>query len=235
MYLSFFLSVNFAKIPTTLMKEKLKEQWDSRYSSEVYIYGEEPNTYFKSVIDTLNPGKILLPGEGEGRNAVYAASKGWQVTAFDISPEARKKALALARRKKVEIEYLTGSFDEMVFADHQFDCIAMIFVHMHYAERSDYTEKIIRYLKPGGTLIMEAFSKKQILNSSGGPKDENMLFTADMLKQDFAKLEVIELCDAELVLNEGTFHQGKADVVRFHGVAPIQSNSDHLPGIAQIY
>ncbi len=217
------------------MKEQLKEQWDSRYSSEEYIYGEEPNTYFKSVIDTLNPGKILLPGEGEGRNAVYAASKGWSVTAFDISTEARKKALALARRKNVKIEYLSGSFDEIVFADNQFDCIAMIFVHMHFAERSGYTERIIRYLKPGGSLIMEAFSKKQILNTSGGPKDENMLFTTDMLKQDFATLEVVELCDAELVLNEGTFHQGKADVVRFYGLAPVHRTSDHLPGIAQIY
>jgi ubiquinone/menaquinone biosynthesis C-methylase UbiE len=206
------------------MKGQLKEQWDSRYSSDEYIYGEEPNTYFKSVIDTLKPGKILLPGEGEGRNAVYAASNGWSVTAFDISTEARKKALALAKKMKVEIEYITGSFDEMVFADHHFDCIAMIFVHMHYAERSEYTGRIIRYLKPGGSLIMEAFSKKQILNSSGGPKDENMLFTTDMMKQDFATLGILELCDAELVLNEGTFHRGKADVIRFHGVAPIKSN-----------
>ena len=79
------------------MEHKIKEQWDNRYSADDYIYGIEPNSYFKSIIDSLKPGSLLLPGEGEGRNAVYAASKGWKVTAYDISTEGRKKAMALAK------------------------------------------------------------------------------------------------------------------------------------------
>jgi len=202
------------------MEHKIKEQWDNRYSADDYIYGIEPNSYFKSIIDSLKPGSLLLPGEGEGRNAVYAASKGWKVTAYDISTEGRKKAMALAKANNVEIEYLTGSLSEIDFGVKTFDCIALVFVHLFREEQKDLSKKLISYLKPGGVLISEAFSRKQINNNSGGPKNEEMLYTCSILEEDFGMLDVIELYETETVLNEGPLHQGKASVVRFHAIAP---------------
>ena len=80
--------------------------WDERYSSEEYVYGVEPNQFFKQVLDKIPvPGKLLLPGEGEGRNAVYAAKCGWLVDAYDQSINAQKKALKLAEINDVIINY----------------------------------------------------------------------------------------------------------------------------------
>ncbi len=196
------------------MNKELNDQWNSRYASAEYIYGEEPNQFFRAEIDNLNPGTILLPGEGEGRNGVYAALKGWKVTAFDISEEGAKKARALAARNGVAIDYSITTFSDIEFDRGSFDCIAMIYVHMHFASRSEYTGKLISYLKPGGTLILEAFSKSQIGNDSGGPKDVKMLFSANELRDDFAHLDIIQLSEIKTELSEGSFHLGSADVVR---------------------
>lgn len=204
------------------MNQKLNEQWNSRYASTEYIYGEEPNQFFRSALAGLKPGAILLPGEGEGRNGVFAAGLGWKVTAFDISEEGSKKAQILAAKKSVAIDYRVSSFSEIEFTAESFDCIALIFVHMHYAGRKEYTDKLISYLKPGGTLILEAFSKNQIGNDSGGPKDINMLFTKEELKADFAHLDIIELAEAKTDLSEGTFHRGSADVVRLLARKPLK-------------
>tara|TARA_X000000950_G_scaffold260222_1_gene329392 strand:+ start:219 stop:527 length:309 start_codon:yes stop_codon:yes gene_type:complete len=87
----------------------MKEFWDARYAQETYVYGKEPNNYFKKTLNLLKPGKILLPAEGEGRNAVHAASLGWEVFAYDFSEFAYKKAMKLAREKEVSINYQIGS------------------------------------------------------------------------------------------------------------------------------
>lgn len=83
----------------------MKEQWNKKYSSEMYAYGEQPNVFFKDELDKLPCGKILLPADGEGRNGVYAASKGWQVESFDMSETGREKAMRLAEKMGVEINY----------------------------------------------------------------------------------------------------------------------------------
>ena len=83
----------------------MKDFWNDRYGRAEYAYGKEPNVFFKEQLDQLQPGKILLPAEGEGRNAVYAAEKGWQASAYDWSENAYKKAMQLAEEKKVNIDY----------------------------------------------------------------------------------------------------------------------------------
>ncbi len=105
--------------------------WNKRYAEPDYAYGKEPNEHFKHVIDGLKPGKILLPGEGEGRNAVYAAIKGWKITAIDLSNEGRNKALKLAAENNVDIEYTVSTFDEYNFTENEYDAIALIFVHFN--------------------------------------------------------------------------------------------------------
>ncbi|HSF45047.1 MAG TPA: class I SAM-dependent methyltransferase [Chitinophagaceae bacterium] len=200
----------------------MKEFWNTRYGDEAYAYGELPNLYFKEKITDLKPGKILLPAEGEGRNAVYAALKGWKVTCFDISEKGRQKAEQLAQKNGVQINYLIRSVDDVVFKDREFDAIALIFAHFPIGARQIYHERFSNYLKPQGHIILEAFSKKQLQfqktnANAGGPREENMLYDTTMLISDFPDYDLLELYQTDLELNEGLYHVGPASVVRFFG------------------
>ncbi|WP_321289811.1 class I SAM-dependent methyltransferase [uncultured Sunxiuqinia sp.] len=188
--------------------------WDERFSSEEYVYGIEPNNFLKEELQKLTPGKILLPGEGEGRNAVFAAKSGWLVTAFDPSIEGKKKAEKLAQQLHVEFKYLTYSYDTIELGSESFDCIGLVFNHMPTDKRSSYHEKLAGYLKPGGALILEGFSKKQINNNTGGPRDIGMLFSKEELQADFGNFSKLEITEQEVVLDEGPFHKGLANVIR---------------------
>lgn len=195
----------------------MKEFWNERYRSEDYVYGTEPNAFFKEQLDRLLPGRILLPAEGEGRNAVYAARQGWQATAVDISEAGRDKALRLAAQTEVEITYLVGSFGETELEVAAFDCIGLIFAHFPPDHRRLYHQKIIQLLKPGGTLILEGFSKEQLAYQSGGPKNEAMLFSVSELQEEFAVLTELKVRQELIELREGAYHEGPASVVRLTG------------------
>lgn len=188
--------------------------WDQRYNDEEFAYGTAPNAFFKATIDPLKPGKILLVAEGEGRNAVYAALKGWEVTAYDFSPVAKEKALQLANQKGVELTYNVCSHDTISFEDNSFDAIAIIYVHQPEKERKKLHQTLINKLKKGGRIILETFNKSQLNNRSGGPKDPHMLYSEDDLRNDFQALTVKQLESKTIQLEEGEFHVGKADVVR---------------------
>lgn len=192
--------------------------WDERFGNEEYAYGTEPNQFFKIQIEKLNPGKILFPAEGEGRNAVLAATLGWNVTAFDLSIEGKRKAEQLARKNNVSIQYLIENYELVDFPLESFDCIVLIFAHMNPAKREEYHKKLISYLKPGGVLILEGFSKNQIKKNTGGPRDIEMLFSEQELKSDFSAFSKIEITETDTILNEGLFHQGTASVIRVFGV-----------------
>ncbi|MCC5930398.1 MAG: class I SAM-dependent methyltransferase [Cyclobacteriaceae bacterium] len=200
----------------------MKEFWDERYRASHFIYGEEPNIFFKEQIDKRKEGKILLPAEGEGRNAVYAASRGWQVHAFDQSREGRNKAMHLAQKNNVKIEYHVGDMQEVSFPEEYFDVIALIYAHFSSVQRSSYHQRLLKYLKKDGLFILEAFSKNhrqyQLINEkAGGPKDEDMLYTTEDIKNDFSALETVFLQEHVTELKEGLYHQGKSSVIRYGG------------------
>lgn len=194
-----------------------KQTWNDRYSSEEYIYGTEPNEFFKQQIDLLDAGKLLLPGEGEGRNAVYAASKGWIVDAVDFSNKAKEKALKLAKAKSVKINYFLSDLTEFRYPENYYDAVGLFFVHLPIDIRKIVHEHIIRSLKIGGIVILEAFNKLQINNNSGGPKDINLLYDEKDILESFRNLEIVIIENASTELNEGNYHKGKADVIRFIG------------------
>lgn len=204
----------------------MKEHWDERYSAAEYIYGTEPNVWLAEKLALLEPGKILFPAEGEGRNAVYAASHGWDTFAFDHSEEGMKKALSLASVKGVSIQYSIGDLTDYHAEPLQFDAIALIFVHMPEEIRQTVHHRLLSLLKPGGHLILEAFTKKQIKNTSGGPRTELLLYEPAFLTADFRTLDVIEFSETTTVLNEGSLHQGEAFVIRLFATKPhISQNS----------
>lgn len=191
--------------------------WNERYAVDEYVYGIDPNQFYKEELDKLTPGKILFPAEGEGRNAVYAATKGWDVTAFDSSSEGKKKAEKLARSRGVKIQYFINSYENIQFNPESFDCIVLIYAHINPLKRNEYHKKLISLLKPGGKLILEGFSKKQIKNNTGGPRDIDMLFSEKELKTDFKNLSYLIVTETNITLKEGQFHKGEAAVIRVAG------------------
>jgi SAM-dependent methyltransferase len=196
----------------------MQNTWDERYSTPDYIYGKEPNLWFKAFIDSHQPGRVYLPGEGEGRNAVYAAKKGWTVDAADQSPIARDKAMKLAGEAGVSISYTVGDILLADLTAETYDAVGLIYIHKNPAERNIFYPALIRALKPGGYLVLEGFNKKQVNNTSGGPDNPEILFSIEELREGFKDLVVVELEEQEQVLEEGLLHVGKADTVRLLAV-----------------
>ena len=196
------------------------EFWDERYSSIGFVYGTEPNIFFKDELDKLKTGNILLLGEGEGRNAVYAAVKGWNVDAVDFSIIAKEKALKLAEENSVGINYEITDLSEYKPKLNYYDTAAIIFLHLNPKIRSGVHLKVVDSLKPGGTLILEVYEKEQLGKDSGGPQNIDMLYSEKELEDDFAKLNIIVLEKKIVNLNESEQHKGEAVVQRLVAVKP---------------
>lgn len=195
--------------------------WDSKFEDETYRYGTEPNAFVKDQIEKPQPNKnkAFFPFEGEGRNAVYAASLGWDVTAFDGSRRGREKAMALAEGKDVSIEYHVADVAHYELEEEAYDLIVLCYAHMPRHMRSKAHRSLAKALKPGGKLILEAFSKDQLERKSGGPKNVELLFSKDELASDFNDLLDISLLEeTDTVLDEGEGHRGEACVVRLTGI-----------------
>ncbi|MCC5933326.1 MAG: methyltransferase domain-containing protein [Balneolales bacterium] len=135
----------------------MKHFWDERYRAPEYTYGTEPNLYFKEKLEQFTPGHILLPGEGEGRNAVWAAQQGWKVTAVDFSTAGRRKAMQLARKNAVQLDYRVESFHDAALEPESFDAAGVIFFHLPALFMERAFAKITESLKPGGVLIAELY------------------------------------------------------------------------------
>ncbi|WP_018613992.1 class I SAM-dependent methyltransferase [Segetibacter koreensis] len=147
------------------------------------------------------------------KNIVYAAKKGWKVDAFDFSPVAQQKALLRAKQEKVHIDYMVMNI-EAFKAAKQYDAVALIYVHLEPNLRKNFHAEIARSLSPAGYLIFEAFAKEQKDKTSGGPKEEALLYDAPSICNDFQYLHILSCGQKEVELNEGAFHQGKAHVLR---------------------
>lgn len=201
---------------------KIADNWNDRYSSDEYVYGELPNNYFKEQLDKLPVGKILLPGEGEGRNSVYAAQKGWDVWAYDISSAGKMKAEKLASKHNVQIDYRVGEIQNLDYQNEQFDAVALIYMHLAKEESTLLQDSIYKLLRPGGVIIAELFSKNHIeyqkKNSNvGGPRNIEFLYTIQDIQNDYNKYSILELKEKEIELQEGNYHSGTASVIRFVG------------------
>ena len=191
----------------------MQEFWDERFDTKEYVYGKHPNSYFKQFIDKTLPGSILLPADGEGRNGVYAALKGWDVTAFDFSEIAKNKAKSLASEYGVQLDYFISSIENF-FIDKKFDAVAVIFLHLPSSIRRQMHQKLINFIKPGGYFIMESFSKRQLKYNTGGPRNINLLYDGQELVEDLQSLELVHYKERLKIIDEGPYHNGKSDVIQ---------------------
>ncbi|MDD2411739.1 MAG: class I SAM-dependent methyltransferase [Bacteroidales bacterium] len=191
--------------------------WDEKYRNSEYIYGTHPNAFFREELLRIPPGILLLPAEGEGRNALFALENNWKVEAIDSSVEAQKKALKLCHKYTSRLNYQVHNLEEFNYPHEKHDAIALIYAHFDSDVRTKIHSRIISSLKPGGTLILEAFSKEQITFSSGGPKSIEKLYSLDEILKDFESLHVLHANTIKTDLKEGKHHNGEASVVRFVG------------------
>ena len=191
-----------------------KDFWNSRYDRPEYAYGEKPNDFWAQWLMDKKPAKVLLPAEGEGRNAVYAAQKGWQVWAFDQSEAAQRKAHMLANQAGVALQEFKVAEAQTYHPPITPQVIGLFYVHLPPDFRADFHASCVQWLAPGGYLVLEAFNPNQLNMASGGLKVPAMLMKAAELKEEFKGLIIEEAQELTVELDEGPYHQGNAAVVR---------------------
>ena len=192
--------------------------WNDRYNQKDYLYGLQPNVFFKSQIVKYKPGNLFMPGDGEGRNSVYAASLGWKVDAVDFSSAAIEKARKLSGSFNLQINYEIEDLNEYIPKKNFYDAASLIFVHLPPVVRKNLHAKLIDCLKLKGVIIIEVYEKKQMGKNSGGPQSEEMLYSIDELQNDFSNLQILYLKEELIDLNESEKHSGEANVIRFVGM-----------------
>jgi cyclopropane fatty-acyl-phospholipid synthase-like methyltransferase len=198
-----------------------KSFWESRYAEEGFAYGTEPNAFLVAQEPRFKPGqKALLIGEGEGRNGAWLARQGLAVTAVDQSPTGLEKAQHLAKEQGVSLQTICADLGEWQWPEGEFDFVISIFVHFQPAQRRAIHRACLKALKPGGQVIMEAFTPEQLEHPSGGPPREEMLFTESMLREDFAGAEIEQLESIQTELAEGKYHRGSAAVLHLIATRP---------------
>jgi SAM-dependent methyltransferase len=196
----------------------MKSFWDVRYDTDQFVYGRDPNHFFAGTLKKLAPGRLLLPGEGEGRNAVFAAKLGWEVDAFDQSNTGAQKARVLMKAEGVQVNYQVHDLFDFGFIPDHYDAIGLVFFHAIPSIRKFLHDRVVESLSPGGSLILEAFHTSQLGNTSGGPPDLSMLFDRNILLEDFTALEPLLLEESAITLDEGSLHRGPANVIRYIGM-----------------
>lgn len=195
------------------------EFWNERYAGDGYSYGEAPNAFLASLKDTFSAGQTaLVPADGEGRNGVWLAGLGLDVTTLDHSEVGVGKARTLAEKYGVGINAVLTDVFEWDWPEGAFDHIVLIYFHLPEEGRKKLHALAAKALAPGGRVIIEAFTPKNLVYRAenpavGGPPEEHLLFTAEMLAADFNGLTPLLLEERETVLKEGRFHDGKGAVV----------------------
>ena len=191
-----------------------KKFWNERYTRDEYLYGTEPNSFLVENFGLLT-GPVLSLSEGEGRNAVFLAGRGLKVRGVDISEVALTKARALAKSKDVEIQTEVADLSKFKPEKTFYGSVISISAHLPSAIRYKLYPLVEQCLKPGGVMLLEAYSESQLARNTGGPKDVDMLMTVEKLKREFSNLEPILIREIEREVSEGEGHAGLASVVQF--------------------
>lgn len=190
--------------------------WDERYAEQGYVYGTDPNSFLREQVRTLY-GPVLSIAEGEGRNAVFLATLGMDVLGVDASAVGLEKAQRLANSKGVKIQTEVANLADYQPKENRYGAVVSIFAHLPSPVRETLYPLIERSLKPGGLVLLEAYSEKQLGKATGGPGDIDRLMSMDKIRAEFPNLEPVLLQELDRDVNEGKYHTGIASVVQFIG------------------
>ena len=189
--------------------------WNKRFENPDYIFGLEPNEYLRGHAAQIPRGShVLCVADGEGRNSVWLARQGMRVQAFDIAEVGVAKARKLAADANVAVDFSVADCDRWPWPVEAYDAVVAIFVQFaDPAMRERLFANMIASLKRGGVLILQGYTPKQLQYKTGGPPFESHLYTAELLRIAFAALTIVELCECEADLSEGTQHHGRSALI----------------------
>lgn len=190
-------------------------QWDSRFAGEAYAYGTQPNDFLAEHAALIPPAsRVLSLAEGEGRNGVYLATLGHRVTGVDASRVGLEKAQRLAAERGVRLETVVSDLADYRIEPGRWDAVVSIFCHLPQPLRRRVFRAVVEGLRPGGLVLLEAYTPDQLQHRTGGPPVPELLYTAAGLREDFAGLELLVLRERERDVVEGRLHTGRAAVVQ---------------------
>lgn len=192
--------------------------WDERYAQDEWIFGTEPNEFLRQEAHRILPGRVLCLGEGEGRNSVFLAEQGYEVVGVDRSQVGLDKAQALAKERGVFVETVVSSIEDFDLTEGEWEGIVSIFFHLPPELRRKVHKAVVQGLAPGGILILEAYTPRQLELGTGGPPDVEKLMTLGILAEELVGLEPLFAQEVEREVHEGRMHHGVGSVVQFVGV-----------------
>ena len=199
-----------------------RETWNERYASADYLFGEAPNAFLSKQAGWLRPGsRVLCVADGEGRNSVWLAEQGFEVTAFDFAPNALEKARALAKRRGVKVDHQLGDIEHWPWATARYDAIVAIFIQFLPPDRREAALATMKdSVVPGGVFLLEGYRPEQVDYRTGGPPRRDHMYTREWVEKQFADwdIRVLEAYDAEV--REGRGHSGKSALIDLVALRP---------------
>jgi SAM-dependent methyltransferase len=205
------------------------ETWNARFARDGFLFGEEPNAFLRTQAHWLRPGdSVLCVADGEGRNSVWLAEQGFQVTAFDFAPNAVAKAKRLAQRRNVSVNHELGDAYTWPWTIKRYDALVAVFIQFL---PPDFRDSVFAGMKsavePGGLFLLEGYRPEQVDYGTGGPPRREHMYMREWLESTFSGWEILVLRDYDAVIQEGQAHNGMSaliDLVARNPMRPAQSN-----------
>lgn len=192
--------------------------WDERYKNTPFYYGKMPNDFVVSSVVHIPKGEVLCLAEGEGRNSVFLARSGFEVTGVDLSEQALNHARQLAQENQVEVHYEHADLSNYEFGKNRWSGIVSVFCHLPRELRRDMHRRVVESLRVGGAFIVEAFAPAQISLGTGGPKDPDLLISLNDLKLELEGLDFVVAEETNRIIFEGIGHSGPSAVTQLVGI-----------------
>lgn len=194
-------------------------KWDDRYGEPGFAFGDKANDFLRQSVSYLPPqGRVLCLAEGEGRNSVFLAQQGYEVIAVDASAVGLAKARKHAADKGVEIETIVADLADFQLEYQQYDGIVAIFCHLFPELRKKLHRQVVKALKPGGVILLECYTPKQLEFGTGGPALRELLVGIETLKQELLGLDILLAQEIEREVVEGRLHTGRGSVAQLIGI-----------------
>ena len=188
--------------------------WEQRFAGETYLYGTEPNEFLRVSLPALPKGAALCLAEGEGRNAVFLAESGYQVSSVDLTKSGVDKTKRLAEERGVKVNAVVGDLTDFDLGQERWDLVVSIFAHVPPDLRRSLHRRVVDSLKSGGVLLLEAYTPDQMGRGTGGPPVVELTMTLDSLREELAPLEFVHAEELDRDVLEGTGHTGHGAVVQ---------------------
>lgn len=167
--------------------------WDERYAAAPLLWSAGPNALFAELTEDLPPGRALDLAAGEGRTALWLASRGWTVTAVDFSGVALDKGRVLSERAGVTVDWVRADVTEPAAIRGSYDLVAVLYLHLAEKVIRDVLRRAVDAVAPGGRLVLIGHDRDNISHGTGGPQDPAILYTTELLADWLGDLEVRRL------------------------------------------